>query len=393
MIKSALTHALGRLPIGWMQLQHNKTRLVSAVGGVTFANVLIFMQLGFMGALFETSVMTHRSFNADIIIASSDYQSIRQINTLPRSRMLQALAIDGVESIVPVYLATIAWTDPETQKTINFRVIGAPVDHPIFVNPQLNEDVASLRVTETALVDRLSRQLRATVVEQIKSEQPHEIELGSKTLHLSGVFAQGASFDVDGTLIVSEQTFFLLFPRRSPGTPTLLFAQVAPTVDPEIVAAKMNLAFPENDARALTKEQFIQIEQDWQATQSPIGFVFSFGVVIGLIVGLVIVYQVLTTDVQDHLAEYATFKAIGYPQPYFLGIVFEEAFSLAALGFIPGLLLSLFLYNLAANATELPIAMPVSRPVLVFTLTVLMCAVSGAIATRRLASAQPADLF
>ena len=56
-----------------------------------------------------------------------------------------------------------------------------------------------------------------------------------------------------------------------------------------------------------------------------------------MLVGLVIVYQVLSTDVADHLREYATFKAMGYPHRFFLGIVFEEALILGVIGFVPGL--------------------------------------------------------
>jgi putative ABC transport system permease protein len=121
--------------------------------------------------------------------------------------------------------------------------------------------------------------------------------------------------------------------------------------------------------------------------------VFGFGVVIGLLVGIIIVYQVLSTDVAEHLREYATFKAIGYPQRFFLGLVFEEALILAVLGFIPGLLVSMALYASVAAATGLPLAMTGSRAVVVFLGTVAMCVLSGAIATRKLARANPADLF
>jgi putative ABC transport system permease protein len=43
--------------------------------------------------------------------------------------------------------------------------------------------------------------------------------------------------------------------------------------------------------------------------------------------------------------------------------------------------------------TGLPIAMTPSRPFLMLIGTAAMCALSGAIATRRLARADPADLF
>ena len=134
-------------------------------------------------------------------------------------------------------------------------------------------------------------------------------------------------------------------------------------------------------------------DQRFQTTQKPVGVVFGFGVVIGCLVGVIIVYQVLSTDVADHIREYATFKAIGYGRGFFLGIVFEEAFILAFLGFVPGTLISTGLYALVKAGTGLPIGMTQTRPLIVFAGTLVMCAASGAIATRRLARAEPAELF
>ena len=113
----------------------------------------------------------------------------------------------------------------------------------------------------------------------------------------------------------------------------------------------------------------------------------------GFVVGVVIVYQVLSTDVNAHLAEYATFKAMGYRNSYLLGVVFEEAIILAALGFVPSVAIALGLYRLTAAATALPLSLPVARALWVLVLTIVMCGLSGAIATRRLQSADPADIF
>ncbi|QDU87044.1 FtsX-like permease family protein [Pirellulimonas nuda] len=383
----------GRLPIGWKQLLHNRTRLVAAVGGVTFANVLIFMQLGFMNALFSTSVMTHRTWDTDIVIAASDFRSLREANPVPRSRMYQALAVDGVHDATPLYLGTMFWTDPDTSDTTNFRVMGVDPDQRVFLDPALQRQVAPLRQPDYALVDLKTRDFPAAIRDRLEAGSPVRIEVSGRQLTLVGSFSQGATFDVDGVMITSDETFLRLFPRRRPGTPTVVLVRCDPGADPEAVARRLNALWPEKDVRAFTKQQLVEAEQSYQAKQTPIGFVFGFGVVIGLIVGLVIVYQVLATDVQDHMAEYATFKAIGYPPRFFLGVVFQEAVSLAALGFIPGLGISLVLYQVAARATSLPITMTLGRPIMVFVLTAVMCTISGAIATRRLNAADPADLF
>jgi putative ABC transport system permease protein len=113
----------------------------------------------------------------------------------------------------------------------------------------------------------------------------------------------------------------------------------------------------------------------------------------GFIVGTVIVYQILYSEVSDHLAEYATLKAMGYTQTYLLLVVLQEAFILATLGYIPGFAIAMIQYNLARSATLLPIFMTVSRAVTVLILTILMCFISGAIAVRKLKSADPADIF
>lgn len=112
-----------------------------------------------------------------------------------------------------------------------------------------------------------------------------------------------------------------------------------------------------------------------------------------MIVGLVIVYQLLSTDVADHLKEYATFKAMGYGQSFFMGIIFEEAMILAIFGFVPGFIIASILYQILNSVTGLPVLMDVARPVAVFLGTIASCSISGAIATRRLASADPAELF
>lgn len=383
----------GRLPIGWLQLMHNKTRLIAAVGGVTFANVLIFMQLGFMNALFETSVFSHRSFDADIVLVSSDFRSLREASPLPRTRMYQALSVPGVQSATPIYMGTRLWIDKETGDTTNFRVTGIDPYADVFVDQVLSAKSRNLHVPSTAIVDQKTRDFNSNIQATLQSGGKVDVEIGGRAISFVDLFNQGASFDVDGSLIVSDQTFLRLFPNRRPGTPTLVLLKTDDPKQAERISAHINQHVAHGDIRSMTKQAFVDAEQNYQATQTPIGFVFTFGVAIGIVVGLVIVYQVLSTDVQDHLSEYATFKAIGYPKIFFFGIVLEEALSLAALGFVPGFVICLALYQLAAARTGLPITMPWTRPLFVFFLTAAMCTASGMIATRRLNAADPAELF
>lgn len=392
-MKSLAERILGRMPIGWKQLAHHRSRLFTAVGGVAFANVLIFMQLGFMNALFESAVVIHQRFDADIVLVSSDLRTLREANPLPAARTMEALGVPGVKDATPIFIGNLTWLDQATGDTSNFRVFGVNPDHHAFAAEAIQRVLPSLKETGTAILDRLMREFPEMAESRLRDPGYFEIETGGKTTRIVGLFELGASFDVDGSLIVSDQTFFRLFPNRSSSAPNLVLVRCLPGFDAKAVARRIDAAFSEADTKALTKEEFVAAEMEFQLKVSPIGFVFGFGVAMGIIVGLMIVYQVLTSDVADHLAEYATLKAMGYRSRYFAGIVFEEAICLSSLGFVPGLAISMTLYGLMAAATDLPISMSWTRTASVFLLTVVMCVVSGLLATRKLKAADPAELF
>jgi putative ABC transport system permease protein len=202
----------------------------------------------------------------------------------------------------------------------------------------------------------------------------------------------GATFGADGTILTSDLNFLRIFPQRERGLVDIGVVQLQPGVDPQPLVQQMRALLPE-DVRVLSRAEFIDMEQSYWEEGTAIGFIFGLGVAMGFIVGIVIVYQILYTDVSDHLAEYATLKAMGYTDTYLLGVVFQEAILLAGLGYIPAFALAVLLYDLTANATLLPIAMTFNRAVLVLLLAVSMCFISGAIAVRRLRAADPADIF
>jgi putative ABC transport system permease protein len=113
----------------------------------------------------------------------------------------------------------------------------------------------------------------------------------------------------------------------------------------------------------------------------------------GLVVGMIIVYQILFADISDHLKEYATLKAMGYTNRYLSGVVLMEASILALVGFVPGVAICDRLYDVARQATMLPMAIEPLRASQVLGLTLVMSWGSALIAMRKLRAADPADVF
>ncbi len=388
----ALSRLLGRLPIGWLQLIHNRTRLAAALAGVMFANILILMQLGFLGALVESIAMPYRSMNADILISASDANTFADGSPLPRQRMFEALSVPGVASATPIYFGKMDWKQPDgTIRTLD--VFGIDPSVAAFKLPEVNAALDQLKLSDYALLDRRTRNVPKGVFTAIDDGKPYMFEVKGRTINVIATFALGGGFTTDGYLIVSDQTFMKHFPQRISGAPNHVLVRLAPGADRATVVGQLKALLPDYDATVRIIDEAIAKDQAFQTTQRPVGIVFGFGIVIGVLVGIVIVYQVLSTDVADHIREYATFKAMGYPQSFFLGIVFEEALILALLGFVPGVIIAMILYAIVASVTGLPLGMTAWRPVYVLFGTIAMCGLSGAIATRRLARANPADLY
>ena len=382
----------GRLPIGWLQLSHNKGRLFAAVSGVAFANLLVFMQLGIMGALNGSTVAPYSIINTDIILSSQEGNTLTDSEHIAQVWMFQALSVAGVVDASPLYIGNLPFT-LDDGKSVSLLAFGMNTTQPDFVSPAIAPLLSKLTLENTALLDEGTRGMPASVIDGLREGDAFAFEASGETLTAIGTMNIGGGFLADGMMMVSDQTFLRFFGSRSSAAPDHILVQVKDGVSTETVAARLRAVVPAASVRIQTTQDAKAADLSFMSTERPTGIIFGFGVFMGILVGLVIVYQVLSTDVADHLREYATFKAMGYGQPFFLGIIFEEAIVLAVFGFIPGFFVSMGLYAGLVAVTGLPVTMEASRAILVFFGTLTACTLSGAIATRRLANADPADLF
>ena len=381
-----------RTPLGFKQLKHDPVRLLTAIAGITFADILMFMQLGFSDALYKTNTQYPRSVQADLVVLSSQAKNFNQLKTFSRRRLYQAQDIPGVVSADALYIANKEWRNPQTGERRSMLLIGQNPSRSAFNIPEVNQQLDNIQLPGYVLFDQTARGDYAETIARYQQGDLITTEIGTQTVTVSGLFSVGASFAYDGALITSDQNFLRLFPNRDAGIVSMGLIDVEEGADIEQVKARLERHLSD-DVQVFTQPEYVEFEVADIQRDSPIGFVFGLGTVMGFIVGVVIVYQVLSTDVNSHLAEYATFKAMGYRNSYLLGVVFEEALILSLCGFFPSLLLALGAYQLTARATALAISMPLSRTLIVFLLTLVMCGASGAIATKRLQAADPADIF
>lgn len=378
-----------KTPLAWLQLMKEKMTLLVAVAGITFADLLMFVQLGLLDSLYDSATSPHRKLQADLVVINRQVRTLIDMSSFPRTRLQQVLAYDGVNSITPVRVDFATWRNPDTYLTKNILVLGIDPSASTFSLPEHN--LEQLQMLNRVLFDRASRPEYGAIAEQFEQQGVLEAQVSEKVVQVVGLFKMGASFGADGNIIVSDSTFLNLFPQQQSDRIEIGLIQLQPDADLQTIQAQLNAQLP-NDVKVLTVPEFVQLEVDYWASQGT-GFIFNLGAVVGFIVGSVIVYQILYSNVTDHLPEYATLKAMGYSDRFLFVMLMQEAFVLAVLGFIPSLFLSIGLYQLTYAATLLEIGMKTSRAAIVLLLTFLMCGVSGAVASRKLRSADPADIF
>ena len=383
-----------KIPLAWLQLTREKTRLAVALAGIAFADILMFMQLGFRDALFEGNVQLHKSLKGEIVLINPQSEALLSMETFSQRRLYQALAVKEVKSVHPIYVDFTGWKNPQTQKLRSIQVVGFNPKEHVFNLPGIQQNVEKIKLRDVLLFDRGSRAEFGEVATNIDQGKTIITEVGGRQIKVKGTFQLGTSFGADGNLITSDLNFIRLFnnERRKQGLIDIGLIKLKPGANTEVVLENLRNYLPK-DVKVLSKQEFIDFEKSYWASSTPIGFIFAFGTVIAFIVGTVIVYQILYSEVSDHLPEYATLKAIGYTQNYLLFVIFKEALILACLGYMPGFAFAIFQYKMASDATLLPIVMTGSRAVLVLILTILMCSISGVIAVRKLRSADPADIF
>ncbi|HEY7153450.1 MAG TPA: ABC transporter permease DevC [Gemmataceae bacterium] len=391
---------LSRVPLAWLNLTHDKRRLVVRILGVAFAVFLMFAQLGFWNALLDASVELIEQLNGELILVSKARYAMNIKESFTIRRLEQARMAPGVKSAFPVYLeyATSVWKDtgaPEAQRssTHPIRVIAFDPDQPALNNPDVNAHRADLKILYNVLLDRKSKRAYGRVQPGI------DRELSQHTVHVADTFALGTDFTSDGSVVMSDLTYARLFPNElSPDDDTTLrladvgVVQIEPDADVETVRRAVREVVP-SDVSVYTKAEFIAIEKKYWQTATPIGFIFQFGLVMGFIVGAVICYQIISTDVSEHLAEFATLKAIGYSDAYLNRTVLRESLWLAVLGFVPGLGLSWILYRGLDAQVGLPMYLTTLRILLIFSLTAAMCVLSAVLALRKVKTADPAEVF
>jgi putative ABC transport system permease protein len=390
-----------KTPLAWRNLTHDRRRLLVAISGVGFAVVLIFIELGFLNALLESTVQILRKLNGELVIVSAAKYAMPAREQFELRRVTQAAGVKGVQAAFPIYLEGFGVLRQQGARGFPIRVLAFDLEDNAVQLGTLAPAAADFRAPGTALTDTANRS-KYRIPRQAEDLNSYDAEFEGQAVKIVGQFHLGVDFANDGNLVMSPNNFAHFFPHRAFGRDPLSMVDLAVVqVQPgeNVLSVKQRLcdAFqseaPHSDVNVFTRDELIDREMQFWRKGAPVGFIFMVGVYMGFVVGVIICYQIIYSDIADHMGEFATLKAMGYTNSYFVYLVLRQSLYLSVMGFLPGALLSYGCYLIMSALTGLTMQMTLDVAVMVFAVTMLMCVVSGLLAVRKLLSLDPAELF
>jgi len=381
------------VPLAWRNLVANKRRLLRSSAGIAFAALLMMVQLGFEQGFFDASLSLVRALDGDLVVTSAYKYRFGTRDPFPHSVLEPVRSVPGIASAAPIYAdwQDFFWTSPSDGKPYLIRVLAFdPSGPPVLSIPGLIEQQPLLKNDDAVLIDRRARGFLGM------DTNAKESRINGQRVAIAGSFSLGPDFMSDGTAIMGERLFAKLLPGNRDDAANLpIEAIIVKVASGSTVAAVRDalVAKLPDTIGVMTKAEIVEFERKFQAELSSAGPIFWLGAIVGFVVGMLISYQVIYTDLSDQLPQYATLKAIGYKTGYLVRSVLAQAALSGLAGYVPAWLLCLVAYRVIGAFALLPLHMTLRLTVLTLCLTVGMCLIAAVLAVRRVVSADPAEIF
>jgi len=367
-------------------LTHQKGRTALATGGIFIAILLIFVELGFFVAVPQGGMLIYDHMRFDLLMVSNHYLFQAESGQFARARLTAARAVAEVAQVTPVYLGGAKWQARGSRLKLDISVIGIDPQAAVFAVPDIERQARILERPDTVLVDSATRKLFGPL------NAGSTVTIAGRQVTIGGQYRLGTGFLGLGVALASAADFFRLFAGRPPDTVNLGLVTLKSGADPDVAARALRAALPA-DMRVFTRRQLVAHEVAYWTTRTATGLIFGSGLVVSFVVGIMVLYQTLATQITRQLPQFATLKAIGYSNRYLDAIVLIESLLIMAVAFVPAFGAALAVYALVRAQTLLPLSLTAPQLLVVLAITLAMAVISGLLSLGGLRRADPAAVF
>jgi len=371
--------------LAWNNTFQNVKRTTAAVAGISFSILLIFMQLGFLNGSKLASSGLYHYFSFDLVIVASKFLHLGAPVEFQKTRLLQATTVPGVKDIFVLNVAPGTWKDPRTGIRTYMRLLGIDPKPEFILDPEIINGLDAIEQTNTVLIDRLSHKDYGDISVGQKAE------INGTEIKIGGQFKLGMIFFAEGWAVTSNSNYTRLT-YRDPRSITYGLISVDDPKNVQAVKQELKRRLP-GDVVVYDRDELIRREQKYFINVKPVGIVFKLGVLVSYLIGVVILFQILSTDISTRLKEYATLKALGFSSWYINSIGVGQALLMASLSYIPALGFAAVVFKIVYKLSNLPMRLTPGLALFVLLLSLTMSGISSLIALQKVKKADPAELF
>jgi putative ABC transport system permease protein len=373
----------GRMALA--NLLEDRRRLMTAIGGVAVALFLLLLQIAVLDGARLKVTQLFDDFDFDLAVVPDSYQFLMSFDTVDRVALSAAEATDGVVETFGLNAEPLAMTQFPSGRVAYLFLIGLDDPGDFLRDGRIRAAMASLRSSHDMLIDTQS----------LSSVGPTAIGtrlvIRGENLTVTGQFKLGLFFYADGSGIVRNADFARLA-GRSPRGLTMGLVRLKPGADARTVQARLARTLP-SGLLVLRRNELVAQERAYFLSTRPVGIVLYISMLIAYLVGTVILVQVLSTDISNRLSEFATMKAMGFTGLRVYGVGAAQAVLLSLGGLMPALLCGALVLALIQYRTHLETFPGLGLVAAMIGLALVLAAGAAAIALRRVARADPAELF
>jgi len=371
------------MSIGFRILVHDRRRLAGSALGIGMAVIILFVEMGFFFGVIDSQTNIARLIQGDLVVLHPRRTNLNKWTSFPHQRLDQIAALPEVEAAIPYYKTTVGLLNGETGQVRRIVAMAFPPETPPIKLDLPQEKFERLKRPDAVLFDRQSRRIYG------RPRVGGEVWINEKPFQVVGKVRIGPTIVNDGAVIMSESSLLSLDPHDQP---VMGIVRLRRGADPDYVRAQIareNL----DDVTVLTRGELIDREVSFTVTAAPVGLLFGFGVIAGLVVGTMVCYQILFNEITDHLPQFATLRAMGFSDGFVRRIILEQAGLLSLAGFVVGIAVAVGIYYYIQYETALIMRVTLARSIFGFGLTAAMCVAGGLLAMRRVTVADPAELY
>jgi putative ABC transport system permease protein len=297
------------LSFAWLNLARgDRVRLAVAIGGATVAIFIVLVHVAFLRAVEHKATQLYGLFDADLVMVSDRYQFLYRTSDFPAARLRQALSASGVAAVSGVRVSASRWIARDDAAQSSLLLIGIDPDSGFIADPVLRREAAALAGPRRALFDALSD----PDVERVAVGESGRI--GMQPARIVGTYALGLPMYAAATAIVANGDFSL-YSGDDPRRIQLGLLRLQPGADAGRTLAALAAALPA-DVRVMTREALMTREAHYFVEVKPLGVMVRTGLAIGLLVGAVALFQVMSAQIEARMRDFAVLRATGFRAGY-----------------------------------------------------------------------------